>query len=161
MKLILYIILCFGLVGCATQDRCIAKYPPTVETVEQTVIEYRDSLILGETVTKVLRYDSLIFVPSEVTTIIDSSGKVELSYFKNAYGDLVVNCEAKSQVIEKLRQTKTKEVIITKTAPPLPAEKFIPWYFKALLAVTCLLSIYTVVKLLKLFIPLIKFIKPI
>lgn len=148
MRSILYIVLIWILgSGCMSQERCLEKFPPSVKTVTEKQIIIRDSIISGATITKVIKRDSLIQLPGEMRTYIDTSGKAELTFFRNAYGDLVVKCEAKDQTIKALNkevresdkeiQVHTKEV------------KFVPWWIYVLIGGLSLLSIPGIFKLIK------------
>lgn len=151
MKKIVYIsiIVLFG--SCISQEKCLQRFPPEVQTETVTKIEYRDTTIQGGTVEKVITKDSLILLPGEIRTYIDTSGSAELRFYRNQYGDLVAECTAKDKTIEKLRQriTESKTEVITKR------EKYIPFWIKGLLLITSILSIPTILKIIK------SFIKPI
>lgn len=144
MKKIVYIsiIVLFG--SCISQEKCLQRFPPEVQTETVTKVEYRDTTIHGGTVEKVITKDSLILLPGEIRTYIDTSGSAELRFYRNQYGDLVAECTAKDKTIEKLSQriTESKTEVIQ-----LPPERFIPWWCKALITVFGILALPTIFKI--------------
>lgn len=150
MKYIATVLFSLILCSCITQEKCIAKFPPQVTKETNTIIEYRDTIIEGGTVEKLIHKDSLVFLPGEIKTYIDTSGSAILTFYKNQYGELVASCEAKDKRIEKLSQKVTEKEVIEKINEI--EVRHIPWYLIALLSITSLFSIPTALKYIKLII---------
>lgn len=151
-KILFYIFLAWLCFGCVTQKKCYSKFPPVaeVETVE-TIVEIRDTTILGGTVERVVDFDTLQIITNQVYRFTDTSGKAELTFFRNEYGKLIASCTAKDQKIEALNKVVKESKKEVKVLPPLKV-KFIPDYVKAILLITSLLALPTAYKLIKLFI---------
>jgi len=141
MKALLYILICFGLFSCVTQEKCLQKFPPQTTTETETVIEYRDTILQGATIEKVVKKDSLIFLSGETKTYVDTSGLAELTFYRNEYGEVVAKCEAKQRRIEKLIKEKSKTEVIEKVHEK--EVRYIPWWVIAALSVTTLFAIPT------------------
>lgn len=80
--------------GCApTRKACETNYGPCGVMSERERIVYKDTTIYlpGATVTQVLT-DSLI--KHTVTVVADSTGRAELRYWRNKYGQIVASCTA-------------------------------------------------------------------
>lgn len=93
--------------SCATQKRCNAKYPPQVEVHTETITNTvrRDSIIQGATVTNTIWRDSIITMEiNKWNYIKDTTGRTELRYYRDAFGNLQVQCEAKDVMIERMSE---------------------------------------------------------
>lgn len=131
------------LFSCVTQEKCLRKFPPQVTTEKTVEIHYKDTIIQGGTVERIINNDSLIYLPGQ--TIIDTSGSAVLSFYKDAYGNLVAKCEAKDKTIEGLtKEIREKE---TKVEIHKVETKYIPWWMYAILGITSFLSIVGMIAL--------------
>ena len=122
---IIYILIILS--GCATEKRCNAKYPPTVETITNHTKEIvrRDSIIEGSIITNTIYKDSIVMMPVNQWRVIkDTSGRAELRYYKDAFGNINAQYISNSQMIEKLTQIESKGYykgqtkVVTKTEVP-------------------------------------------
>ena len=119
LKLLLPLIL---LSSCGLLKKCPEVY--LTDSVKTTIV-YHDTIIQGNMVFDTLTEETIKYLPKYKTVVKrDTSGLVELRYYKDAYGQLIVDCEAKDKklktVQKTLENTKTRVVIETK-------EK-IPWW---------------------------------
>ena len=82
IKLILLVILSSLFASCATQKRCLNKFPPSVDTV--TIVEKRDSIVYKDTTIYVklpveIRIDSIEIPSPEVKNYVPDTVRVETS----------------------------------------------------------------------------------
>jgi len=119
----------FGLNSCTTQKRCNAKFPPTVETITNhtTEIIRRDSIIQGASVTNTIYKDSIVLMPvNKWHYIKDTNGIASLRWYKDAYGNIQMQCDANSRLVELVRkEMKVKDSTNSKTVVEV---KHIPFW---------------------------------
>ena len=123
----LFILLLFS--GCVTQKKCNQKFPPIIEinNEKETIIIKKDSLIKGATITNTIKKDSIIFLKEyKVVTVTDKSGLAELSYYKDAYGNLVATCKANDRLIEQVKILRQQ--FSSTSQKQLVRESFIPFW---------------------------------
>lgn len=97
----------FLLGGCISQQKCNRLYPPVKETKEYHYTKEirKDSLLPGATVYDTLYKDSISFYPAYKTiTVQDKAGLAELTWYKDAYGNLVAKCTANERMVEGIKQ---------------------------------------------------------
>lgn len=130
-----WIIILFFISSCTTQQ------PTIINNEKETVIIKRDSIIKGLTVRDTITIDK---VTNNVTIIRDSLGRTELRYFKDAYGRLVAECEAKDLTVEWLekyvKEKKTKVINIDK--------KYIPSWIWIIVGILIIPSAYGIFKII-------------
>lgn len=123
---------------------CTTQQPTIINNEKETVIIKRDSIIKGASIRDTITIDK---VTNNVTIIRDSLGRTELRYFKDAYGRLVAECEAKDLTVEWLekyvKEKKTEVINIPK--------KYIPswlWIIVGLLIIPATYGIFKIINLL-------------
>ena len=126
--------------GCVTEKRCNAKYPPQVETITNHTKEVirKDSILQGATIVNTIYKDSIVMMPVNQWRIIkDTSGKAELRWYKDAYGNINAQCIANSQMIEKLQEIERKGY--SKSSTKVITKKEVPvWFWWLFIAVILL-----------------------
>ena len=124
---------------------CTTQQPTIINNEKETVIIKRDSIIKGSTVRDTITIDK---VTNNVTIIKDSLGRTELRYFKDAYGRLVAECEAKDLTVEWLekyvKEKKTEVINIEK--------KYIPWWLWVIIGILIIPAAYGIFKIINLLI---------
>ncbi len=133
-----WIIILFFISSCTTQQ------PTIINNEKETVIIKRDSIIKGSTVYDTITIDK---VTNNVTIIRDSLGRTELRYFKDAYGRLIAECEAKDLTVEWLE----KYVKENKTEIHTVEKKYIPswlWIIVGILIIPAAYGIFKIINLL-------------
>lgn len=147
MRTLIYLLIIFSLGSCMSQEKCLKKFPPSSTSSSSTKVIIRDSIIPGATVTKIVREDSLVQLPGEIRTYIDTSGKAELTFFRNAYGELVISCVAKDQTIKSLQ----KEVLESKNESQVHEleVRYIPFWLWILIGVLGVISLPSLFRILK------------
>jgi len=137
---ILITILLISSVGCVTEKKCNAKFPPVVETITNhtTEIIRRDSLIQGASVTNTIYKDSIVLMPvNKWHYIKDTNGIASLRWYKDAYGNIQMQCEANSRLVEMVRkEMKVKNSTNSKT---VVEKKVVPFWALLVIAILCLL----------------------
>jgi hypothetical protein len=137
---ILITFLLMSTIGCVTAKKCNAKFPPTIETITNNTTEIirRDSLIQGASVTNTIYKDSIVLMPvNKWHYIKDTNGIASLRWYKDAYGNIQMQCEANSRLVELVRkEMKTKDSINSKT---IVEKKVIPFWALLVIAILCLL----------------------
>lgn len=130
-----WIIILFFISSCTTQQ------PTIINNEKETVIIKRDSIIKGSTV-----YDTITIenVTNKVTIIKDSLGRTELRYFKDAYGRLIAECEAKDLTVEWLE----KYVKEKKTEVYTVEKKYIPWWLWIIVGILIIPAAYGIFKII-------------
>jgi hypothetical protein len=130
-----WIIILFFISSCTTQQ------PTIINNEKETVIIKRDSIIKGSTVRDTITIDK---VTNNVTIIRDSLGRTELRYFKDAYGRLVAECEAKDLTVEWLekyvKEKKTEIINIEK--------KYIPSWLWIIIGILIIPAAYGLFKII-------------
>jgi hypothetical protein len=109
------------LTSCTTQRKCNRLFPPTVTVQSDTVFVPVTVEIPGEKVTDILRIHDTTFIKEiteRVTVRESASGKAELRYWMDAYGNLVIECEAKEQFVELLNRYVNTTRTETRTVTP-------------------------------------------
>lgn len=124
---ILITFLLISSIGCVTAKKCNAKFPPTVETITNHTTEVirRDSLIQGASVTNTIYKDSIVLMPvNKWHYIKDTNGIASLRWYKDAYGNIQMECQANNRLIEMVRKemkinnsTNSKKVVEKKVVP--------------------------------------------
>jgi hypothetical protein len=101
MRFIIFSLFAVLLTSCNLEKRCAKLYPPGV-TKESTVkITYRDTTIPGAKVSQVVTMEVIKETPIYQKVIVkDTTDSVELSWYKDAYGNLVMQCEMKDKKLE-------------------------------------------------------------
>lgn len=146
----IFIIICLLMLsmmftGCVTQKRCDAKFPPVVHTHTEhtTEIIRKDSILPGATVTHTIYHDSIIKMPVNQWRIIrDTSGLAELRFYKDAYGNIVAQCEANERMIEKMQQLVRELVSSTETKVQVVKEA--PLWIKIMLVILSAAWLYVI-----------------
>jgi hypothetical protein len=137
---ILITILLLSSIGCVTEKKCNAKFPPVVETITNhtTEIIRRDSLIQGASVTNTIYKDSIVLMPvNKWQYIKDTNGIASLKWYKDAYGNIQMQCDANSRLVEMVRkEMKTKDSTNSKT---VVEKKIVPFWALLVIAILCLL----------------------
>jgi len=80
--------------SCVTQKRCQEKFPIQSDTLVVRDTSLVSVLVPGATVLDTIRIDSLIYKGYPVVKV-DTSDRAALRYWKDAHGNLVVECEAR------------------------------------------------------------------
>lgn len=114
-------------IGCVTAKKCNSKFPPTIETITNhtTEIIRRDSLIQGASVTNTIYKDSIVLMPvNKWHYIKDTNGIASLRWYKDAYGNIQMTCDANSRLVELVRKemkvkdsTNSKSIVEVKSIP--------------------------------------------
>lgn len=120
--------------GCITQKRCNSKFPPQVVINNEHTIETirKDSILKGATVTHTIVKDSIVFMPVNQWRVIkDTSGYAELRYYKDAYGNIIAQCQANDRMVEKIEQ-RIKEQFKSSSSSVV-VKKETPWWMIFLL----------------------------
>jgi hypothetical protein len=137
---VLITFLLLSTIGCVTAKKCNAKFPPTIETITNNTTEIirRDSLIQGASVTNTIYKDSIVLMPvNKWHYIKDTNGIASLRWYKDAYGNIQMQCDANSRLVEMVRkEMKTKDSINSKT---IVEKKVVPFWALLVIAVLCLL----------------------
>lgn len=125
--ILIVFLLIFGLNGCVTAKKCNSKFPPTIETITNhtTEIIRRDSLIQGASVTNTIYKDSIVLMPvNKWQYIKDTNGIASLRWYKDAYGNIQMTCDANSRLVEMVRKemkvkdsTNSKSIVEVKSIP--------------------------------------------
>jgi hypothetical protein len=135
MQYYYFIIILIFISSCTTQQ------PTIINNEKETVIIKRDSIIKGSTVRDTITIDK---VTNNVTIIRDSLGRTELRYFKDAYGRLVAECEAKDLTVEWLekyvKEKKTEIINIEK--------KYIPSWLWIIVGILIIPAAYGLFKII-------------
>ncbi len=120
---------------------CTTQQPTIINNEKETVIIKRDSIIKGSTLRDTITIDK---VTNNVTIIRDSLGRTELRYFKDAYGRLVAECEAKDLTVEWLekyvKEKKTEIINIEK--------KYIPSWLWIIVGILIIPAAYGLFKII-------------
>ena len=141
MKYIL-IILVVILQSCITQEKCNERFPPQVKEIRETTYVKRDSVIPGAIIRDTLTLESIQYL-KDVKIIKDTTGRAELRLYKDAYGRLIAECQAKDIDItwfEKQIKDYTEKINTVK-------EKYIPawvWIFLGIILVPALVGMYKI-----------------
>lgn len=133
MKSLIFISLCGLLFSCRP-----AKELVRTETVTQ--IEYRDTVLPGETIFDTITNEVIKQIPvNRVIVKKDTTGRAELRYWKDEAGRLRIECEAKDRkatIANTTTATKREEVkIIYRT----------PNWVRVALVVAALIAIFSIV----------------
>jgi len=145
MKYIL-IILVVILQSCITQEECTKRFPPQVKEIRETTYVKRDSVIPGAIIRDTLTLESIQYI-KDVKIIKDTTGRAELRLYKDAYGRLIAECQAKDIDItwfEQQIKDYTEKIQTVK-------EKYIPawlWIILGIIIVPALLGMYKIIILI-------------
>jgi hypothetical protein len=120
---------------------CTTKQPVIINNEKETTIIKRDSLIKGATIHDTIRFET---VTDKLTIIKDSTGRAELRYYKDAYGRLIAECEAKDLTVEWLekyvKEKKTEIINIEK--------KYIPSWLWIIVGILIIPAAYGLFKII-------------
>ena len=116
MKYLLFLLL---LTSCVTERKCNRLFPPTVTVTTDTVFVPVQIEIPGETLHDTIRLrDSVVIHSLRETVTVREGDKTELRYWMDAYGNLVIECEAKEQFVELLNRYVNTNRVETRTVTP-------------------------------------------
>lgn len=120
-----FLALAVTLSSCVTQRRCNRLYPPEVIRHDSVYTYRQDSIIPGASVVDTFTIKEFRNVPvNRWISVPDTSGRAELRMLKTINGELIAECVAKDQSINKI-----KELISQKSKEVHTVVKW-PWYFK-------------------------------
>lgn len=122
MRLLIFILFLF-LTSCITKEKCNERFPPQVKEIRETTFVKRDSVIPGAIIRDTIRLDSIAYIDN-FKIIKDTTGRAELRLYKDAYGRLIAECEAKGinlELLEKIIKEGKIEVHEIE-------KKYIPWW---------------------------------
>ena len=140
-----FISLLLVLQSCITQEQCNKRYPPQVKEIRETTYYKRDSVIPGSKVTDTLRITDIQYL-DKTRIIRDTTGRTELRLYKDAYGRLIAECEAKGisiEWLEKVVKNATTEVHTVK-------KKYIPWWIWVIFGIIFIPALLGSIKIIKL-----------
>jgi hypothetical protein len=121
------------LTSCITERKCNRLFPPTVTVRVDTVHVPYQVEIPGETLHDTIRLrDSVVIRELTERVTVREGDKTELRYWIDAYGNLVIECEAKEQILDLVRTYINTDKTVTRT------ESTHEWKF-LVLALICLL----------------------
>lgn len=107
-----FITLALTLLCLASCRRCPELAALSTERI--TEIKYRDTIIAGATLRDTVHDTILQILPKyRVITKVDSNSRAELRYWKDMYGNLIIQCQAlsqKAQLSDTVTSTKTEIV---------------------------------------------------
>jgi hypothetical protein len=137
--------------SCATRQACERRWGP-IAVADQRVVtfETRDTTLHrpGAQVQQVIawptnmrsglglafaRADTLplgtfTFLPqTDTITVTDSTGRAQLRWWQDAYGQLVAQCQARPDSVQVQGLHTTRTVLQTQTV----RQRYIPWYWRA------------------------------
>jgi hypothetical protein len=116
MKYLIFLLL---LTSCVTERKCNRLFPPTVTVTTDTVFVPVQIEIPGETLHDTIRLrDSVVIHSLRETVTVREGDKTELRYWMDAYGNLVIECEAKEQFVELLNKYVNTNRVETRTVTP-------------------------------------------
>lgn len=116
-------------IGCISKQKCLDKYPPTVETITNHTKEIiiKDSLLQGATVYNTIYKDSIAYYPAYQWRVIkDTSGLAELRIMKDAMGNIIAECTAKDRNVENTHVSDNTNTSTTKNS--IVEKKYIPFW---------------------------------
>lgn len=112
------------LTSCITEQKCNRLFPPTVTERTDTVFVPVTVEIQGETLHDTIRLrDSVVIRELRERVTVREGDKTELRYWMDAYGNLVIECEAKEQFVEMLNR------YVNTTRTETRTETFPQWKF--------------------------------
>lgn len=107
------------LTSCVTERKCNRLFPPTVTVQSDTVFVPVTVEIPGETLHDTIRLrDSVVIRELTERVTVREGDKTELRYWMDAYGNLVIECEAKEQFVELLNRYVNTTKTETRTVTP-------------------------------------------
>jgi hypothetical protein len=120
MKYILLTTLLLTTASCITERKCNRLFPPTVTVRVDTVHVPYQVTIQGETLHDTIRLrDSVVIRELTERVTVREGDKTELRYWMDAYGNLVIECEAKEQILDLVRTyINTEKVEVRKNSVP-------------------------------------------
>ena len=136
------------LTGCATQRRCLQKFPPPpADTVTQETVTYRDTTLYVMLPADTVRDSIPVMLPCPQPELSTSRVSVRNRYANaqtwiangKLHIDLQMNSASLAITIDSLAATKTKTVTITKTV--IVKEKYVPPFYRAMLFVSIFLAV--------------------
>lgn len=139
MRLVVFIFLLF-LTSCITKEKCNERFPPQVKEVRETTFVKRDSVIPGAIIRDTIRLDSIAYIQN-FRIVRDTTGRAELRIYKDAYGRLIAECEAKGinlELLEKIIKEGKIEVHEIE-------KKYIPWWMWTLIGLLLPGTIYLLI----------------
>lgn len=109
-------ILLLLLTSCVTEQKCNRLFPPTVTVQVDTVHVPYQVTIQGETLHDTIRLrDSVVIRELTERVTVREGDKTELRYWVDAYGNLVIECEAKEQILDLVRTYINTDKTVTRT----------------------------------------------
>lgn len=127
------------LASCVTRKACESKFGHCGQIETRTVTTYRDSTIylpgLGLRDTFYLPTDT--FFKPQVRTVYDSTGRLQLTWYRDAYNRVVADCNAKPDTIEIEKASEKTIEYLEKTVE----KDVIPWYVWGIIGVLAVLLI--------------------
>jgi len=139
MKHLLFLLL---LTSCVTERKCNRLFPPTVTVTTDTVFVPVQIEIPGETLHDTIRLrDSVVIHSLRETVTVREGDKTELRYWMDAYGNLVIECEAKDQFVELLNRYVNTNRVETRTVTP-------DWVRLVIVLAVAIITIYVFVALI-------------
>jgi hypothetical protein len=139
MRILAFIALVF-ITSCVTKEKCYERFPPQVKEVRETTFVQRDSVIPGAIIRDTIRLDSIAYIQN-FKIIKDTTGRAELRLYKDAYGRLIAECEAKGIDIKWLEQViKDSKVEVNEIE-----KRYIPWWIWVVLGLLLPGTIYLLI----------------
>lgn len=90
--------------SCVTERKCNRLFPPTVTVKVDTVQVPYQVTIPGEVLHDTIRLrDSVVIRELTERITVREGDKTELRYWIDAYGNLIIECEAKEQILDLVR----------------------------------------------------------
>jgi hypothetical protein len=109
-------ILLLLLTSCITERKCNRLFPPTVTVRVDTVHVPYQVEIPGETLRDTIPiWDTLYLKELADNATVREGDKTELRYWIDAYGNLVIECEAKEQILDLVRTYINTDKTVTRT----------------------------------------------
>jgi hypothetical protein len=109
------------LTSCVTEQKCNRLFPPSVTITTDTQFVPVNVQIPGATIYDTIRlHDSLVILQlTEKVTIRETdNGRAELRYWVDKYGNLVIECQAKDQIVELLNKYVTNNRVEVRNKIP-------------------------------------------
>lgn len=97
--------------ACITQEKCHQKFPPIVETVTKFDTAFSFIPVPGASITDTITLSQIRNVPVDrIIRVVDSTGRTNLLWYKDAYGQLVVECQAREDSVRAECVSKTTTI---------------------------------------------------
>lgn len=123
-KMVRGAVLLLLLTSCVTERKCNRLFPPTVTVTVDTVHVPYQVTVPGEVLHDTIRLrDSVVIRELTERVTVREGDKTELRYWIDAYGNLVIECEAKEQILDLIRTYINTDKTETRTET-VPEWKF-------------------------------------